>query len=207
VTIAARKNREKEALRRKIMDAARSLFVEHGYESVSMRKIADAIDYSPTAIYLHFADKAALIREICRDDFAALAAAESKASHVADPIERIRLTGLAYMRFGARHPQQYRLMFMTPYHLPLQEEDLQRKGDPACDGYAALQRAVEEALAANRFRPEVTDVELICQTLWAGVHGATALQITMKDDPWFTFRSFEKRAALLLDVMLRGLCK
>jgi AcrR family transcriptional regulator len=208
--VAERKDREKEALRRKIMDAARTLFVEQGYESVSMRKIADAIEYSPTAIYLHFADKAALLRDICREDFAALAAAEAKAARVEDPIERIRQIGLAYMRFGVRHPQQYRLMFMTPLdqdELKPTEEDLAHKGDPAHDGYAVLQAAVREAQAAGRFRPELTDRELLCQTLWAGVHGATALQVTMKDDPWFSFRAFEKRALLMVDTLLRGLCK
>ena len=60
-----RRERERRELRRKILDAARALFVEQGYDAVTMRKIAQAIEYSPTAIYLHFRDKKAVINAIC----------------------------------------------------------------------------------------------------------------------------------------------
>ena len=51
-----RRSREKDELRGKILDAARALFVAQGYERVTMRKIAEAIEYSPTAIFVHFRD-------------------------------------------------------------------------------------------------------------------------------------------------------
>ena len=71
--IKERREREKAEIREKILDAARDLFVSEGYEAVSMRKIADRIEYSPTAIYLHFKDKEAVMRELCDLDFLALA--------------------------------------------------------------------------------------------------------------------------------------
>ena len=52
--VKERRAREKEQLRRQIIAAARELFVNEGYENVSMRKIADKIEYSPTMIYLYF---------------------------------------------------------------------------------------------------------------------------------------------------------
>src|SRR5215213_11936500 len=64
-----RRDREREEIRAKILDAARDLFASQGYEAVSMRKIAEAIEYSPTAIYVHFDDKADLMRELCIRDF------------------------------------------------------------------------------------------------------------------------------------------
>ncbi len=68
-----RREREREELRTRILDAARELFAEEGYEAVTMRRIADRIEYSPTAIYFHFRDKEALMRELCDHDFRALA--------------------------------------------------------------------------------------------------------------------------------------
>ncbi len=58
--IRERRAREKEDLKQEILDAARDLFIRDGYESVSMRKIADRIEYSPTTIYLYFRDKSEL---------------------------------------------------------------------------------------------------------------------------------------------------
>ena len=69
-----RREREKVALKELIIDAARELFTEHGYDAVTVRMIADRIEYSTTALYVHFKDKEALLREICRTDFDQLAA-------------------------------------------------------------------------------------------------------------------------------------
>lgn len=209
--VRERREREKRELRRMIMDAARRIFVEEGYENVSMRRIAEAIEYSPTAIYVHFKDKATLFAEIMRQDFDRLASRFGKVAGVADPVERIRALGLEYVRFGVEHPHHYKLMFMTAP--VLDDAELRRhaevrrehRGDPSHDAYALLRLAVVEALEAGRFRRELTDPELISQTLWAGVHGVTALQVTMHDDPWLQWRPIRQRAALMVDVLMRGL--
>src|SRR4028119_1353956 len=95
-----RRERERSETRAKILDAARDLFAEHGYDAVSMRKIAEAIEYSPTAIYVHFKDKEALFHELCRGDFGRLAHESQRLGSIADPVERLRLLGHAYMRFA-----------------------------------------------------------------------------------------------------------
>ena len=64
-----RREREKGELRAKILDAARTLFMKDGYDAVSMRKIAEAIEYSPTAIYQYFPDKTTLVLALCEADF------------------------------------------------------------------------------------------------------------------------------------------
>lgn len=64
---AVRRACNKENLRRQILDAARQLFVESDFRSVSMRKIADKIEYSPTAIYLHFKDKNEILLELMKE--------------------------------------------------------------------------------------------------------------------------------------------
>src|SRR5215813_136121 len=109
--VKERREREKSETRDKILDAARELFVAEGYEGVSMRKVAEKIEYSPTAIYLHFADKEELFHELCHDDFARLAQVFQDASLPADPIERIRQIGRTYIEFGIQFPNHYKLMF------------------------------------------------------------------------------------------------
>src|SRR6187549_2813704 len=99
-----RREREKEAVRKKILDAARRLFIDQGYEAVTMRKIAKAIEYSPTAIYLHFRDKKAVMEAICDTDFLKLATRFRRIAEIADPIERLRAAGFAYSDFAMKHP-------------------------------------------------------------------------------------------------------
>src|SRR5215813_10283700 len=109
----ARREREREEMRQKIMNAARELFATQGYEAVTMRSIAERIEYTPTCIYFHFADKEALLREICDTDFARFAQELQPAAAQADALERIRLQGQLYLEFARKHPNHYRLMFMT----------------------------------------------------------------------------------------------
>ncbi len=88
--IKERREREKQATRQRILDAARELFVHEGYEAVTMRRVAEKIEYSPTAIYMHFKDKAALIRELCAHDFLRFTETLNKVTRVQDPMERLR---------------------------------------------------------------------------------------------------------------------
>jgi AcrR family transcriptional regulator len=201
----ARRDRERLATRAKIIDAARDLFAEEGYESVSMRRIAEVIEYSPTAIYVHFKDKEDLFREICRCDFVKLSGAEAKLKSIEDPIERIKSLGRAYIKFGVEHPNHYRLMFMTSHAPAPDESDEKRKGDPDQDGYAMLRTTVEQALQAGRFNPELKDAELISQTLWALVHGVTALEITKRTDNWLKWASLSKRIDTAINAIMVGL--
>jgi AcrR family transcriptional regulator len=201
-----RRDRERVELRGLIMDTARRLFAAEGYTAVSMRRIADAIEYSPAAIYVHFKDKQSLIRELCTDDFAALAQEFLRLAHVTDPVERIRQAGHLYIRFAIRHPNHYRLMFMTesdPAHdaKPTDKDH----GDPERDAYAFLHYSVQEAIAAGRIRPELTDSQLVAQTFWAVVHGVASLQITKSSDPWIKWANVSARATCAIDAAVAGL--
>jgi AcrR family transcriptional regulator len=205
--IKERREREKAEIREKILEAARDLFVSEGYEAVSMRKIADRIEYSPTAIYLHFKDKEAVMRELCDVDFLALAHELTEIAGIADPLERLHATGTAYARFALEHPNHYRLMFMTP-HPPLGEEErLIRKGNPEEDAYAFLKGIIAEGVAAGRFRPGLDDSELLAQVMWAGVHGVVSLQIAKCNDDWVDWRPEEERIGLMVETLIRGLVR
>ena len=209
-----RREREREEVRSKIMDAARDLFVRDGYESVSMRKIADAIEYSPTAIYQHFADKAALMQQLCQNDFQALAHVFHDLAQIADPIERIRQTGHTYIRFAAKHPNHYRFMFMTP-HAELQGEcEIKaayeadpNKNNPNENSYLFLLLACEQAIKEGRLRAELRDPQLVAQTFWAAVHGVASIEVTFRNDPWMQMAALETRASTMIEGIIRGLVR
>jgi AcrR family transcriptional regulator len=201
-----RREREKAELRTKILDAARELFVSEGYDAVTMRKVAERIEYSPTAIYLHFADKDALIRDLCLHDFSAFAARFAEAGDVADPVERLRRTGKVYVEFAMGHPQQYRLMFMTPRPPiePTPEEAL----DPARNAYLFLRATIAQAIAEKRLRPEHSNVDLVSQTVWAATHGVVSLEIAKGCEAgWIEWTPIEKRAQAMVDMIFCGLLR
>src|ERR1700730_11086394 len=112
--VQERREREKKELKQEILDAARDLFVREGFENVSMRRIAEKIEYSPTTIYLYFEDKASLLFAICEETSARLAkrmAALTKASP--DPVKPLRGGCRAYVDFGLKYPNHYRVPFIN----------------------------------------------------------------------------------------------
>lgn len=203
-----RRTRERIEVQDKILSAARDLFVREGFDAVSMRKIAEAIDYTPAALYVHFKDKVELMRELCRRDFAEMDA-RVLALQIADPVERIHRAGEIFIAFGAQHKNQYRLMFMTPHPRDVQPtaEDLAEMADPDQSGYAFMCKAVAESIAQRRLRDQFGDIHLTVQTLWSCVHGVTALHITHSDDPWVRMRPLRLLAASALDSFLRGMLR
>lgn len=207
--VQERRAREKSETRDKILDAAREMFASEGYEGVSMRKLAEKIEYSPTAIYAYFSDKEDLFHQLCQEDFGRLAQAFHSTAMPTDPIERMREIGRIYVEFGTRFPNHYKLMFMTP-HPPgeFDESDLETKGNPESDAYTLLKLTVNEAIGAGLFREEIANVDLISQTLWATAHGVISLQIAKcNDSAWVDWRPMEERSAIALDAVLRGLLK
>jgi AcrR family transcriptional regulator len=207
MAIKDRRIRERDQTRERIMDAARRLFAHDGYEAVSMRRIATEIEYSATAIYVHFKDKRDLFSAICAEDFAALAKAAGDIDRVADPVERLAKLGLAYCRFGLEHPNSYRLLFMTPIEKTETDAALRpEKGDPSADSWAMCLMTVAAIAEAGRLRPEFSDVELAAQTVWAGVHGVVSLEIAMGRDSWIDWRPARRRVKAMLETLVRGIC-
>ena len=203
-----RREREREEIRGRILDAARELFVSEGFESVTMRRIAEKIEYSPTAIYFHFKDKDALLTELCEHDFREFAHGFNLIAQIPDPVERLRTAGHAYVQFGLTNPSHYRLMFMTPKVL---DDAAKRvtidKGNPEEDAYAFLKGIVADLVAGDHFRDGINDVDLAAQVIWSGVHGLVSLEIAKCNDEWIDWRPVEQRAAITIDMILRGLLK
>jgi AcrR family transcriptional regulator len=206
--VKERREREKSETRDKILDAARELFVTEGYDGVSMRRVAEKIEYSPTAIYVHFADKNELFHELCHQDYARLAEVFQGSAVPLDPVERLRQIGRTYIDFGVHYPNHYRFMFMTPHPaIEPNEEECEKKGNPELDAYAFLKWAVQQAIDAGRLREELVDAELVSQTVWAAVHGVISLNIAKCKDAWVDWRPVQDRAEAMLDAIMRGLAR
>ena len=205
--IPERREREKKELRQKILNAARELLVKKGYEAVTMREIAKRIEYSATALYKHFADKDALVRELCREDFAAFAQYFlQQVASSGDPRERMARAALSYLDFAEQYPGQYRLMFMT--ELPPTPPEAGEREDPARNAYVFFRGLVDELLRGGYLRDELTDVDLVAQTAWAGVHGAAALDLIVpKSEQWLDFRPRRERFAAALEMAARNMAK
>jgi AcrR family transcriptional regulator len=174
--VAERRGREREGVRRKILDAARELFMAEGSERVTMRRIAEAIEYSPTAIYNHFEDKDALLNSLCEDEFGRLLSLLATGARPRSAVAWIRQLGLAYARFGLEYPNHYRFMFMTPGAFGADH----RPSVPAQEAFGLLRSAVKKAIDAGEFRKG--DVDGMAQVLWSSLHGAVALLITFRGD-------------------------
>ena len=198
---------ERQQLRTLIIDSARELFISRGVEAVTMREIAKRIDYSATSIYHHFEDKESLIRAICDTDFLALASSLKATLQLPHPVERMLALGSGYAAFALSHPNHYRLMFMTE-HPPIDPALSSLKQNNAeQDAYFQLKSVVKEVYDAGYFRPDLHDVDLIAQTIWAGIHGVCSLQITMAQDTWVKWVDISARLDLMQKMITHGLLK
>jgi len=196
-----RREREKEALRQDILDAARELFVNEGYENVSMRRVAEKIEYSPTTIYLYFEDKASLLYAICEETFARLAKRmEAITRDSNEPIEALRAGCRAYVDFGLKNPNHYKVTFINHPRHPGDDKRHLKEASMGMKCYGNLRAAVEACIKANKFRQ--TDIEAVTQMIWAGGHGITSLLITMPTFPWV---KKSKLIELMIDSLIDGL--
>jgi len=112
---ASRQRREQERLelRELILKAAGQEFLEKGYDSFSLRRVAERIGYTPTTIYLHFRNKDDLLLATVQEGFEAFDHHMKQTAEAhADPLKRIEALGRAYIEFGLQNPALYRLMFM-----------------------------------------------------------------------------------------------
>src|SRR3954447_23130249 len=124
MTIANRKERQKEELKTKILQAAKELFMERGFEETSIRNIAEKIEYSPTTIYLYFKDKDAIFHELHDEAFLMMRSKFSVLQYISDPFERLKAIGKIYLDFAMENKELYDLMFILDAPMKvLQKED------------------------------------------------------------------------------------
>ncbi len=169
-----------EELRAEIVAAAKDLLAQSASaDAMSIRSVADAVGVTTPSIYLHFADKNALLSAVVVDVFAELDTAMLAAGAEADsPLGRLRAFGLAYVRFAVEHPEHYRIATMDPCPKP----DIAVDDVLASSAFTHFNATVVECIAAGIF---VGDDPLpITFDLWAAAHGIAALMIAKPYLPW-----------------------
>ncbi len=169
-----RRAREKEALREAILRAAGEVFLERGYDGLSMRQVAERIGYTATTIYLYFRNKDDLLFELLNGGYAELgrrlaAAAEAKR----DPLQRLAAIGRAYIAFGLEHPSLYQVMFMR--RADFLAARFKESQNDQVNPFNVLARAVADALQAGVLKPG--DVMSYAMAMWAVVHGLVSLAL------------------------------
>lgn len=209
--VTERRAREKEALRQSILDAAGALIVEEGYQNLSIRKLAERIEYSPSTIYLYFKDKAEIMASICIDAFSELGEQleEVRGRTANDPLAGLREGLGCYLRWGLSHPNHYMVTFGTPW--PKQEEGAHCADTEALEGsisaglecFHRLGDVIERCIAAGQIPPG--NVNLMTQVAWTSVHGLASCLIVMKDDPHFPWEPTERLIEGMVANVVAGL--
>jgi AcrR family transcriptional regulator len=193
---SSQRRKHKEELRGLILDAAREIFVHHGYESFSMRKLAEKIEYSPGSVYLHFKNKEELFECLVDESFARLLetlSALRNGKKMQDPLEELKKGMWAYVEFGLRNPNDYRFAFML-------RPPMEKRPHKVHGAFESLRRIVGRCVEEKRFR--AVDVETTSQAIWASAHGITSLLIQRPAFPWVARK---KLIAQIINIAVDGL--
>jgi AcrR family transcriptional regulator len=172
----ARRERYRQETRSEIADAAREIFVRHGFEGFSMRALARSVGCSLGAIYLYFTSKEELFNVLVEESFAHLYEALGilLKERGKDPVRQLKRGLRLYVEWGLKHPSEYQIAFVVrnPAKKPYQTH---RAFD--------LARALVK-LCLGRSRAAEREVELRTQALWAATHGITSLLTQRPSFPW-----------------------
>lgn len=163
--------------RRNIIQNAYQIIAEKGLEHLSIRDLADSIDYTPGALYKYFGSKDEIIdavRSYCFTRLNNFIAARIQAASTAS--EMLLEGGLAYIEFAAQNPQDYILMFGL-------EPSPATTGDQREEAMKALLQIVQHGIASGEIRPgDDYDQQAITLHCWATVHGIAMLQTAVLQD-------------------------
>ncbi len=205
--------RERRAQRTRdaILDAARQIISKQGVDALSIRSIADAIDYSPAGLYEYFGSKEEIILAVVAQGFERFTRALEAVDKSLPARAYTREVGLAYIHFAVRNPDFFLLMFTTA---PL--TDFYMKGDKPAQGakdaaemlrqepsfavlYHSIERCAEEGLFAIKAEYGVFEMAL---TAWSHVHGIAMLRVTSFRHLPIDFTAIDEAS---LDVLFQGL--
>ncbi len=185
--------------RAEILEAAERIFVAEGYDGATIRKIADEVGVSSTALYMHFPDKSAILLEICERVFETLLERNREiAAKPIDAVERTRMMLDAYMRWGLEHPNAYQLVYSVPRPSGAWPIDAESGAPAEC--YVVFSGVVREIAAEGRLRNGTADSA--AQVLWMACHGVVALVAAR---PNFSWASRDELIALTLDGLMNGM--
>ena len=173
--ISERKQRQREQVRETILDAAWKIVQTLGWNSLSLRNIAEAIEYSTPVIYSHFASKDDILNEFYKKGFQLMLLHLGQAAEKASsPDDKLYSIGIGYWNFAFNNKAYYQVMFGVDVQCCYKEELLPAKMEMV----NFLHKAVEEALSHNG--NQHTDASLKRSTFWCILHGMVSINITSR---------------------------
>ncbi|WP_316831258.1 TetR/AcrR family transcriptional regulator [Pedobacter aquatilis] len=174
--IKERKEKHKEDLRQRILDAAKELFLKDGYDATSIRKIAERIEFSPTTIYLYYKDKADIMYALHQEGFILLGTQFAVLQHVHEPFERLKAMGRVYMSFALNNPDFYELMFIMKEPIEfVKAHCLDEEWEEGEQAFAALIMTVNQCKEAGYFTQ--FDTTTFALNIWSLMHGLCSLKL------------------------------
>lgn len=171
--ISDRKEREKQEMKKLIIDAALRMFVEDGYEKTSIRNIADRIEYSPGTIYLYYKDKDELLYAVQKEAFSKMLETFQREATSRSPWKRLEQIAYSYVNFGIEHPDLYDLMFIIRAPMNTAEEKGDWDNGDACFNY--LTDTIGECMEKGLLR--YSDPRVAALSIWSMGHGLVSLQV------------------------------
>jgi len=199
--IKERQERDREAVRRAILDAARDLFVQEGYQNVTIRKLAERIEYSPAAIYGYFPSKDDIFFALAEEGFRLLHGdrVDDRTLERMPALERIRTIFSRFYEFSREHPQYFALMFVDR-SVPRISREYERFSF-ARDVKNQLLAQVRECIAAGVFRSDLQP-EVVLKALTMGILGVAVMRLSDRLGPT---ESADDLARDVLDIAIAGL--
>lgn len=174
--IKERKEKHREDLRMKILDAAKVLFLRDGYDATSIRKIAEKIEFSPTTIYLYYKDKADIMFALHQEGFKLLGDQFMVLKYVEEPFERLKAMGRVYMNFALMNPDFYELMFIMKEPIAFVKANcMDEEWEEGEKSFSSLMQAVEDCKQAGYFSG--FDTTTFSLNIWSLVHGLCSLKL------------------------------
>jgi len=176
-----RQQRDRDRIRQAILTAARELFVSEGYRNVSMRKIADRIEYSPAAIYSYFSSKDDIFFALTEEGFRILAERLLDATqHVEEPLERLRRGLWVFYQFSKTDPEYFELMFLER-SVPSISQDFQRF-EFFQETTARAEDDIRACISSGAFSPSLNPPAAL-HVLWVGMLGAATIGLAQRLAP------------------------
>jgi AcrR family transcriptional regulator len=174
MAVSDRKEREKEEMKRRILDAAKKLFLDQGFEKTSIRNIADVIEYSPSTIYLYFKDKNELLLALHDEAFEGLLGQFVNIVNIENSFDQLVAMGYEYLKFSIDNPELYDLMFLMSAPI----EALECRCDIWEDGHSVFNMLIEligKCQTDGYFKNQ--NPEDLAMMIWANVHGLATIHL------------------------------
>jgi AcrR family transcriptional regulator len=168
-----RKTRDKAEMKERILESAHKLFIDRGFEEVSIRNIAEAIEYSPATIYLYFKDKNDIFFALHTEAFKKFNAYMADLANIADPFDRLIAMGEKYIQFTNENPQYYEIMFIMDN--PMDCEENEEKWEEGKKALGAVEGLVAWCQQVGRFQG--LEPKVMAFSIWSYMHGMCSLML------------------------------